>query len=297
MPQPRWSRNRQNSGFRTDAETSGRARAHEKVLQAWRDDGAPAPAGVEMTLEQPRDGRRWNQFEANRQKFGVQSTFDERLYTTEINREHPDFAARERRAIEIAREIEGQAHGGNAHLAEERNTRYDDSGLDEEDKYSGVRQFARDEARAAQEPDYVQQRERAARREDADAEPRAARPFKPKHKFNVSASFTSLQFTPPPQFGGVPMRPAMPVPYGFMPPQQYMVPLPHMRSPPPAAAPPRDVLPLGDAFDYFAQLRGAEPAKPFNTPVNWHGAPSVPVPEPAVSMPTLVPPIPFIPMS
>lgn len=41
-------------------------------------------------------------------------------------------------AERIAREIESSAHNGNLHMAEERGVIIDDSGADEEDKYSGV---------------------------------------------------------------------------------------------------------------------------------------------------------------
>ena len=62
--------------------------------------------------------RGWNQFEANEALFGVKSTFDEELYTTKLEK-GPQMREREREALRIAREIEGEdTH--DLHLAEVR---------------------------------------------------------------------------------------------------------------------------------------------------------------------------------
>lgn len=60
--------------------------------------------------------RNWDQFEANKTLFGVESTFDEELYTTKLVR-GPQLREREREAQRIAREIVGQ-QTRNVHLAE-----------------------------------------------------------------------------------------------------------------------------------------------------------------------------------
>ena len=83
-------------------------------------------------------GGHWDQFKVNEEKFNIHSTFDESLYTTKISKDSPDFQRRFKEAERIAHEIESQGTHGNVHLAEERGLRVDDSGLDEEDKYSGV---------------------------------------------------------------------------------------------------------------------------------------------------------------
>lgn len=80
----------------------------------------------------------WNQFAVNEQKFGITSSFDEHLYTTRINKDDPDYEKRVKEADRIAKDIESQGSSGNIHLAEERGIVVDDSGIDEEDKYSGV---------------------------------------------------------------------------------------------------------------------------------------------------------------
>lgn len=60
--------------------------------------------------------RDWDQFEANKTLFGVRSTFNEDLYTTKLEK-GPQMKEREREALRIAREIEGEdTH--DLHLAE-----------------------------------------------------------------------------------------------------------------------------------------------------------------------------------
>ncbi|KAK9471673.1 uncharacterized protein V1510DRAFT_354786, partial [Dipodascopsis tothii] len=126
-------------GFKTDTDISrGNAEAAApRELQPWRpDDGDAGQALEDLSLGNPHEA--WDQFAVNEAKFGVQSSFDEDLYTTKLDRSHPLYKQREAAAERIAREIESSAHGGNIHLAEERNAAIDDSGVDEEDKYSGV---------------------------------------------------------------------------------------------------------------------------------------------------------------
>ncbi|CAE6354181.1 unnamed protein product [Rhizoctonia solani] len=78
----------------------------------------------------------WDQFSANEKMFGVITSFNEEAYTTAIDRNAPDFKEKERKAEALAKEIMG-ASTNNSHIAEERGA-VDDSGLNEEDKYSSV---------------------------------------------------------------------------------------------------------------------------------------------------------------
>lgn len=120
--------------FRTDTDISGGRRpVAERELERWTPDESSASLS---TLEDSGSGS-WDQFAVNADRFGVPSTYDEHLYTTRINTEGPDYAAKVRRAQRLADEIEGQTTG-NVHQREERGAVVDDSGLDEEDKYSGV---------------------------------------------------------------------------------------------------------------------------------------------------------------
>ncbi|KAF2720732.1 hypothetical protein K431DRAFT_225624 [Polychaeton citri CBS 116435] len=127
--------------FRTDTEISTRDTRipRERELKRWDGGGDD---GIDMSLGAP-GGAGWDQFATNEQLYGVQSTYDENIYTTAINRTDPLYKQREAEAARIAREIEGSATV-DAHVAEERrqNDARDD-GLDEEEKYSGVkREFA-----------------------------------------------------------------------------------------------------------------------------------------------------------
>jgi PAB1-binding protein PBP1 len=80
-------------------------------------------------------GQSWNQFEANERLFGLKSDYDENIYTTTLDRSHPDFNRRSAAAAKIVAELEGQSSAGlSAHMAEERGLTVDDSGMDEEDK-------------------------------------------------------------------------------------------------------------------------------------------------------------------
>ncbi|KAE8655472.1 putative Nuclear transcription factor Y subunit A-3 [Hibiscus syriacus] len=81
--------------------------------------------------------RNWDQFETNQKLFGVQSTFNEELYTTKLER-GPQMRELEKEAMRIAREIEGE-ETQDLHLAEERVLDlHDNFDIDEEMRYSSV---------------------------------------------------------------------------------------------------------------------------------------------------------------
>lgn len=124
------------SKFKTDTDISGRLQIKERELQRW----VPEEDSTAFALEDDtfnNSSAAWDQFKVNEEKFGVESSYDEHLYTTRINTAAPDYHARLRKAEKIAKEIENQTTG-NHHVLEERGIEVDDSGIDEEDKYSGV---------------------------------------------------------------------------------------------------------------------------------------------------------------
>ncbi|KAH0543836.1 hypothetical protein FGG08_001875 [Glutinoglossum americanum] len=130
-----------SSTFRIDADIGGNAAARQRDLQPW---SPGEDADGHLTLEgnaktkSPSRGAEWDQFEANERLYGVKSDYDENLYTTTIDRTNPLYEQRAAAAERIAREIEN-ASTMNSHVAEERGIILgDDSGMDEEDKYSGV---------------------------------------------------------------------------------------------------------------------------------------------------------------
>ena len=77
----------------------------------------------------------WDQFQANEELFNVQASFDENMYTTELDKSALD-SSKIQRAEQLAKEIEGTA-SSNIHVQQERNqsTAQD---YDEEDLHSGV---------------------------------------------------------------------------------------------------------------------------------------------------------------
>ncbi|CCC67249.1 hypothetical protein NCAS_0A06910 [Naumovozyma castellii] len=123
--------------FKTDVDIS-RREFKERELQRWTPDGDTAAfdSSSAQTLEE--SSSTWDQFAVNEKKFGVKSTFDEHFYTTKINKNDPQYQQRLKEADKIAKEIESQNTFGNVHLAEDRGVIIDDSGMDEEDLYSGV---------------------------------------------------------------------------------------------------------------------------------------------------------------
>ena len=125
-------------GFGTDAAIGARGKAtgFGRELQRW------APSKEDEGLEPITFGNNeraggWDQFAAFERMTGNRTTFTEEQYTTKLDRSDPRIRAMEAKAERLAREIEGQS-STNYHVAEERGHQYDDSGLDEEDKYSGV---------------------------------------------------------------------------------------------------------------------------------------------------------------
>ena len=84
-----------------------------------------------MSLEGP--GGSWDQFQANEKRFGLKSDYNENIYTTTIDRSHPDYRRREADALRIAQEIEG-GQASNAHVREERGFSHPEDVMDEEDR-------------------------------------------------------------------------------------------------------------------------------------------------------------------
>ncbi|KAL9001119.1 MAG: hypothetical protein Q9169_000302 [Polycauliona sp. 2 TL-2023] len=126
------------AGFRTDSDITGNLGPRERNLQPWEPSAA---ANTDMSLEGP--GGSWDQFQANEQRFGLKSDYNENIYTTTIDRSHPDYRRREADASRIAQEIEG-GQATNTHVREERGLGHSEDVMDEEDRFSGVRRQAGD---------------------------------------------------------------------------------------------------------------------------------------------------------
>ena len=125
------------SSFRTDSAISGGRNQGEKVLQRWVPD---APEDDDGSLEagalKASGGAVWDQFAENERRFGLTTDYDENIYTTTIDKSHPQYKQRMAEAEKKAREIE-RTTATNSHIAEERvrdHVTGEGSGLDEEDK-------------------------------------------------------------------------------------------------------------------------------------------------------------------
>lgn len=109
----------------------------ERELEPWvPDEHDPQCPELDNIFDGPWN-RSWDQFETNEALFGVKSTFDEELYTTKLER-GPNMEELEKKALRIAREIEGE-ETQDLHLAEERgNCLNEDLDIDEETRFSSV---------------------------------------------------------------------------------------------------------------------------------------------------------------
>ncbi|RFU75666.1 hypothetical protein TARUN_6559 [Trichoderma arundinaceum] len=131
--------NGNRSGFRTDTAISNGRFGAQRTLQPWVSDSNDTFDG---SLEKSSSSAGWDQFAENERLFGLKTDYDESIYTTAINRDHPQYRERIAAAEKKAREIERSA-AITAHVAEERVMDYsggkDRTDDNEEDKYSGVR--------------------------------------------------------------------------------------------------------------------------------------------------------------
>ena len=123
-------------GFQTDTAISGQSGSiKERKLQKWTPTEQEQALGLE--LDNAHQLGAWDQFAANEKLFGVETDFDEHIYTTAVDKSGADFKAREQEAIRLAREIE-KGPVSSQHIAEERGLKVNDDNDDEETKYSSV---------------------------------------------------------------------------------------------------------------------------------------------------------------
>jgi PAB1-binding protein PBP1 len=111
----------------------------------------------------------WDQFKANQKLFNVNASYDENLYTTELDKSQID-SRKIAEAERIAREIETTT-SSNFHIAEERGQALE-TDYDEEDRYSGVltkegKQRHEDKSAAAGAPKKIMNYAAAAAKADA----------------------------------------------------------------------------------------------------------------------------------
>ncbi|PKS11970.1 hypothetical protein jhhlp_001266 [Lomentospora prolificans] len=136
-------------GFRTDAAISNSRFGNERTLKPWVPENSETFGD---SLESSSASGPWDQFAANEKLFGLQTDYDENMYTTAIDKSHPQYKERMAAAEKKAREIE-RSTAATSHVAEERIMDFvggGDRNGDEEDKqvdpliawlgrYSGVK--------------------------------------------------------------------------------------------------------------------------------------------------------------
>lgn len=96
--------------FKTDVDISGRGSdIRERELHRWKPESHSSDdlKGLEdADTFGDTTTVNWDQFAANEKLFGLKTNFDEEIYTTKLDRSAPDYKAREKRAAEMAAEIQ-----------------------------------------------------------------------------------------------------------------------------------------------------------------------------------------------
>lgn len=117
-----------NAGFRTDTDISGNLAVRERPLQKWEPS-----TDNDVCISLDFTGESWDQFQANEEKFGLKSDYNENIYTTTIDKSNPLYRQREEEAERIAHEIEG-ASGDNSMAKEAEAFVIEGDGRDEEER-------------------------------------------------------------------------------------------------------------------------------------------------------------------
>ena len=133
-----------NTTMNIDGEITTGASGYGRKLQsaeAWLTSGN---VSGNMDENEEGNGKKWDQFAVNAEKFGVANTYDENLYTTKLDKSKMS-AKQIRDADMLAKEIERMT-SSNVHMNEERGRAVSD-GRDEEARYSSV--MRRDSSKSA----------------------------------------------------------------------------------------------------------------------------------------------------
>ncbi|KAI7865186.1 LsmAD domain-containing protein [Spinellus fusiger] len=144
----------------------------------------------------------WDQFAANEKLFGLKTDFDEEIYTTRIDRLAPGYKDREKKAIEMANEIQ-RSTTTNVHLMEERGHIVQDDGMDEEDRYGAVVRDADPNKYMPPALRKLQQQLPTGKKEVSDKSVSNLPPNSPLHKLTTGSPKAQ---TPPPTHHLPPIR-------------------------------------------------------------------------------------------
>jgi PAB1-binding protein PBP1 len=105
------------TAFQTDSDIAASSGIAQRDLKRWVPDG-PEPQAQQNGNGNARASRdsetfgnattgTWDQFETHKRLFGGESTYDENLYTTKLDKSGPDYKKREKEAERLAKEIMG----------------------------------------------------------------------------------------------------------------------------------------------------------------------------------------------
>ena len=98
-----------------------------RELQKWAPDASDDLGSMLLESEtQGKSSAKWDQFAANQQLFGTDTSFNEDLYTTKLDANVSGITVEE--AERLAAEIQ-RGNTSNRHVAEERGGHVDDSGV------------------------------------------------------------------------------------------------------------------------------------------------------------------------
>ncbi|EFC49773.1 Poly(A)-binding protein binding protein [Naegleria gruberi] len=123
------------TSFKTDTEISNRQQTEKELIKWQPEENEAELISLEEGTYAPRQ---WDQFSENLNKFGVKSTYEEHLYTTNLDRNSDFYKTHAAKASRIAEEIEKSAPSLNSiHILEERGL-LEQTDISEEDLYSSV---------------------------------------------------------------------------------------------------------------------------------------------------------------
>lgn len=140
----------QNSGkasnspdFKTDSEVTGNRDLKERKLVKWDANADDSNNELYQSLEDLSvTHEKFDQFEANRKQFKIESSYDESFYNVQIDKNSHDYKKRMEAAIKLETEIlkdpSMNLKTGNQHIDEERGLVDMKEEGDEESKYSQV---------------------------------------------------------------------------------------------------------------------------------------------------------------
>ncbi|OBA28877.1 hypothetical protein HANVADRAFT_51313 [Hanseniaspora valbyensis NRRL Y-1626] len=132
--------------FKTDADITGNKELKERKLVKW-DSGSESSKDSSFfkSLDDLEDSSKpFDQFEVNKQKFNIDSHYDETFYNLKIDKNSEDYLKNLQKAEQLEeqmlKDLSLKTKSGNQHLDEERGLvdLKAEEGDDEETKYSGV---------------------------------------------------------------------------------------------------------------------------------------------------------------